>query len=102
MADLYPKRKALERPLLELLSDGLVHEDDEICNSLVRQFGVDESKLGVIKKTGRPKFRNEIDFAKGKIGDKGKGKGLIHQVSDGRYQILPAGLAVLSGLTLSR
>ena len=56
--------------------------------------------LPVCKKTGRPKFRNEIDFAKGRIGDKGKGKGWIRQVSDKHYQILPAGLAVLSEVSL--
>jgi restriction endonuclease Mrr len=95
MPDSYPKRKALERPLLELLSDGAVHDDDEICESLIRRFGVDESQLPIIKKTGRPKFRNEIDWAKARIGDKGKGKGWIHQVSDKRYQILPAGLDAL-------
>jgi restriction endonuclease Mrr len=97
MPDSYPKRKALERPLLELLRDGLVHDDDDICESLIRRFHVDESKIGVNKKTGRPKFRNEIDWAKGRIGDKGKGKGLIRQVGDRHYQILPAGLAVVSG-----
>ncbi len=96
MPDSYPKRKALERPLLELLSDRLVHDDDEICESLVRRFGVNEASIGVNRKTGRPRFRNEIDWAKGRIGDKGKGKGWIRQVSDKHYQILPAGLAALS------
>lgn len=96
MPDSYPKRKALELPLLELLGDGLVHDDDDICESLIRRFNVDESKIGVNKKTGRPKFRNEIDFAKGRIGDKGEGKGWIRQLSDKHYQILPAGLAALS------
>jgi hypothetical protein len=96
MPDSYPKRKALGMPLLELLSDGAVHDDDEICESLVRRFGVDESKLPIIKKTGRPKFRNEIDWVKVRLGDKGKGKGWIRQVNDRHYQILPAGLAVLS------
>jgi hypothetical protein len=95
MPDSYPKRKALERPLLELLSDGAVHDDEEICESLIRRFGVNESKIPVCKRTGRPKFRNEIDWAKGRIGDKGKGKGWIRQVSDRHYQILPAGLAAL-------
>jgi len=81
---------------MELLGDGLEHDDDWIRESLIRRFGVDESKIPVCKKTGRPRFRNEIDFAKGLIGDKGKGKGWIHQVSNRRYQILPAGLAQLS------
>jgi hypothetical protein len=101
MPDSYPKRKALQRPLLELLSDGLVHDDDEICESLVLRFRVDETRIGVNKKTGRPKFRNEIDFAKGRIGDKGKGKGWIRQVSDRHYQILPAGLEVVSNASAS-
>jgi hypothetical protein len=96
MPDSYPKRKALERPLLELLGDGLVHDDDEICESLIRRFHVNESNLPVINKTRRPQFRNEIDFAKGRIGDKGKGKGWIRKVSEKHYQILPAGLATLS------
>jgi hypothetical protein len=95
MPDLYPKRKALELPLLELLGDGLVHDDDDICESLILRFHVDESKLSFTKK-GRPRFRNEIDWAKGRIGDKGEGKGWIRQVSDKHYQILPAGMAVLS------
>jgi hypothetical protein len=96
MPDSYPKRGALARPLLELLGDGLEHDDDWICESLIRRFGVDESKIPVCKKTGRPRFRNEIDFAKGRIGDEGKGKGWIHQVRPKHYQILPAGLAILS------
>jgi restriction endonuclease Mrr len=91
-----PKRREISRALLELLSDGRVHDDNEICESLVHRFGVDESKLPVIKKTGRPKFRNEIDWVKVALGDKGRGKRLIRQVRPEHYQILPAGLAELS------
>jgi restriction endonuclease Mrr len=91
-----PKRRVLARALVEFLSDGQVRDDDEICESLIQRFGIDESTLSVNKRTGRPRFRSEIDFAKGLAGDKGKGDGLIRQVSDKHYQILPAGLAALS------
>ena len=87
-----PKRPAIAHALLELLSDGAVHDDDEICESLIRHFGVDESRLPVIKKTGRPKFRNEIDWVKVSLGDKGRGKHMIRQIRERRYQILPLGL----------
>jgi hypothetical protein len=91
-----PKRRILGCALVEFLGDGQVHGDDEICEYLIRRFSIDESKLGVNKRTQRPRFRSEVDFAKGLVGDKGKGDGLIRQVSDKHYQILPAGLAALS------
>jgi hypothetical protein len=91
-----PTRRVIADALLELLSDGQVRNDDEICESLIRRFGIDESTLSVNRRTRRPRFRSEIDFAKGLIGDKGKGQGLIRQVSDRHYQILPAGFAALS------
>jgi restriction endonuclease Mrr len=92
-----PKRSAIARALLELLSDGRVYGDDEICESLIQRFGVDESKLPVLKKTGRPKFRNEIDWVKGDLGDEGRGKRFIRQVSEKKYQILALGLDQLRG-----
>lgn len=92
-----PKRRVIARALLEFLGDGQIRDDDEICESLIQRFNIDESALPPCKRTGRPRFRNEIDFAKGLIGDKGKGDGLIRQVSDKHYQILPAGSAALSG-----
>lgn len=93
--NLIPKRYVLGRALVEFLGDGKVRNDVEICESLIRRFGIDEPSLGVCKRTHRPRFRNEVDFAKGLVGDKGKGKGWIRQVSHKHYQILPAGLATL-------
>jgi restriction endonuclease Mrr len=88
---LMPKRPAIARALLELLADGQVHDDEEICESLIRRFGVDESRLPIIKKTGRPKFRNEIDWVKVSLGE-----GKIRQISERHYQILPVGLAAVN------
>jgi len=90
-----PKRPAIARALLELLGDGAVHNDDEICESLIGRFGVDESQLPIIKKTGRPKFRNEIDWVKVALGEGKRGKHMIRQISERHYQILPLGLDTL-------
>lgn len=96
-----PDRQSIERALLESLGDGRVHNDDDIVDSLVKRFGLTAADLQEqIFKTGRSKFGNEIDWAKGNLGVGKRGKKLISQIAPKEYQILPAGLAKLGASPL--
>ena len=91
-----PDRASIERALLELLGDGKVHDDDDIVASLVKRFGLTAADLREqIANTGRSKFGNRIDWAKGDLSEGKRGKKLIHRAGPKKYQILPAGLLKL-------
>jgi hypothetical protein len=89
-----PDRPAIERALLELLSDGRVHDDAEIVPWLIKRFDLNAEDLPVYR-TGRTTFGNKIDWVKGDMGEGLRGKHLIRRAGRGRYQILPLGRAKL-------
>jgi hypothetical protein len=59
------------------LGDGQVRDDDETREALINRFTVDESGFPVCRRTGCPRFRNEIDFA----GTATNGKGFTQRSS---------------------
>lgn len=91
-----PNRQSIAQALLEVLGDGQVHDDDNIVASLKERFGLSAADLAEqISNTGRSKFGNEIDWAKGDLGEGKRGRKLIQRVGNKKYKILPAGLAKL-------
>lgn len=90
-----PDRQSIRDALLEVLGDGRVRHDDDIVAALVKRFDLSTADLQERTNTGRSKFENEFDFAKGDLGEGKRGQKLIRRVGSKKYVISPAGLAKL-------
>jgi len=86
-----PDYESLLLPVLKFAEDSAEHSLDEAVDALGRIFGVTEEERRQVLKSGRPKFKNRIEWARSYL----RQAVLVENPGPGRFRITPRGKEVL-------